>query len=317
MTLVDIADNPIPANATSGFIYALDGVKLRYASWSATAPLQGTVTLLQGRSEFIEKYFETISDLRNMGFNVVTFDWRGQGGSQRLLRAPLRGHVDDFAEYLWDLDAILTQVSLANFAGPHFALAHSMGGAVLLFGHERLRTRFDRAVLLSPMIALADTKGMPSGMVAPIAGALTGLGFGKALIPFGRGELQPSFAGNPLTSAPHRFDRMNAVVSAAPYLCVGAPTIGWIDAACRVMKSFFAPGFGPALKLPVLVVASGADKVVSTRRAEAFCLLTRSANFLEIAGARHELLMEDERFREQALAAFSAFVPGETILEPA
>jgi len=29
-----------------------------------------------------------------------------------------------------------------------------------------------------------------------------------------------------------------------------------------------------------------------------------------VAGARHELLMEQDRFRMQVLAAFDAFVPG-------
>ncbi len=88
-SLVDISDNPVPVGAVTGRCLTQDGIALRYAYWHATGlPLKGTVTILQGRAEFIEKYFETIQDLRARGHAVVAFDWRGQGGSDRLLRNP-------------------------------------------------------------------------------------------------------------------------------------------------------------------------------------------------------------------------------------
>ena len=34
----------------------------------------------------IEKYFEVVGELRRRGFAVAVLDWRGQGGSSRLLR---------------------------------------------------------------------------------------------------------------------------------------------------------------------------------------------------------------------------------------
>ena len=36
----------------------------------------------------------------------------------------------------------------------------------------------------------------------------------------------------------------------------------------------------------------------------------RAGSHLIVPGARHELLMEQDRFRGQVLAAFDAFVPG-------
>ena len=53
--------------------------------------------LFQGRAEFIEKYFETVRELRARGFAVATIDWRGQGGSERALADPRKGHVGDFS----------------------------------------------------------------------------------------------------------------------------------------------------------------------------------------------------------------------------
>ena len=99
MELFATEKNPIPKGAIVGSIKTIDGVQLRYARWRPTGrSTQGTVCLFQGRAETIEKYFETISDLRRRGFAVATLDWRGQGGSERQLRNPRKGHVDSFAE---------------------------------------------------------------------------------------------------------------------------------------------------------------------------------------------------------------------------
>ena len=59
-------------------------------------PLKGTVVVLPGRNECIEKYFETVRDLSDRGFATAVLDWRGQGGSDRLIRDAQRGHVKSF-----------------------------------------------------------------------------------------------------------------------------------------------------------------------------------------------------------------------------
>ena len=63
-----------------------DDIGIRYGVWSGCqSELRGTVLLLNGRKEYLEKYHETICDLNDRGFAVVSFDWRGQGLSDRLL----------------------------------------------------------------------------------------------------------------------------------------------------------------------------------------------------------------------------------------
>ena len=100
MELYALDGNPVPEGGVVGTVMTPDGVRLRYARWRALARRSlGTICLLHGRSEAIEKYFETVDDLRRRGFAVATFDWRGQGGSDRHLRNPMKGHVDSFAEY--------------------------------------------------------------------------------------------------------------------------------------------------------------------------------------------------------------------------
>jgi lysophospholipase len=50
--------------------------------------------------------------------------------------------------------------------------------------------------------------------------------------------------------------------------------------------------------------------VVSTAAIEDVAVRLRAGSHLIIAGARHELMMEQDRYRAQFWAAFDAFVPG-------
>src|SRR5882757_3826823 len=96
MTLVSIPANPVPDDTVAGMLKTKDGASLRFARFAPPPGRKGTVCIFQGRAECIEKYFETVRDLRARGFAVAIVDWRGQGGSQRVLSDPFKGHVRDF-----------------------------------------------------------------------------------------------------------------------------------------------------------------------------------------------------------------------------
>ncbi len=345
MSLIEIPQNPIPEGARSGFIETPDRVRIRYAHWPAAGgQRRGTVTLLQGRAEFIEKYFEVIRDLRARGFAVVAFDWRGQGGSQRLTRNPRRGHVSNFGKYRLDLRTVLKEISLATYPGPHFALAHSTGALVILSDTARLRTMLDRAVLTAPLLGLPTGAWSP-GLVSlwrmvlrklsfgflgqpplkavgarstplierfgfPMARVATLMGLGRMIVPGGNSQILVAFEDNRQTSDRTRFERFNEVLKAAPELGIGAPTFGWLNAAARAMLALRGRKAGPNIKLPCLVLAAGEDRIVSTPVIEDFVSRTKAAAYVEIAGAAHELMMERDVFRDQFWAAFDAFVPG-------
>ena len=106
MTLVSIPANPVPEDVVSGTIKTPDGAELRFARWAPPAGRKGTVCVFPGRSEPIEKYFETVRDLRERGFAVAMIDWRGQGHSSRRLRDPRKGYVRDFADYEIDVETL-------------------------------------------------------------------------------------------------------------------------------------------------------------------------------------------------------------------
>src|SRR3974390_229393 len=60
--------NPVPDDVVTGSVKTPDGVTLRFARWAPPPGRKGTVVLLQGRAEFLEKYFETVRELRARGF---------------------------------------------------------------------------------------------------------------------------------------------------------------------------------------------------------------------------------------------------------
>jgi lysophospholipase len=310
MKLISIPANPVPEDVVTGMLKTPDGVSLRFARWAPPPGRKGTVCLFGGRAEFIEKYFETVRDLRARGFAVATLDWRGQGLSERALSDPFKGHVGDFSEYDTDLETFMRDVVLPDCPPPLFAVAHSMGASVIIRAASRGHRWFDRIVLSAPMIRLAQNPML--GYANKVARLLRLSGLGTAYIPGGdpTAPAARSFVSNILTSDPVRYARMAAILEAEPALGIGAPTIGWANAAFKAMASFADPAYPSQIRQPILIVAAGRDQLVSTPAIEDFAIHLRAGAHVVVAGALHEILMEQDHYRMQFWAACDAFVPG-------
>ena len=310
--LVSIPRNPVPDGAVAGSIRTPDGKRLRFARWRATGrAAQGTILLCQGRSEFIEKYHETIDSFRARGFAVLTFDWRGQGGSERPLPNARKGHVGAIEEYETDLVAVIEQLLLPDCPPPHFLVAHSMGGFLALRSAPLIARWIDRMVLSAPFLGLSERYG-PSDLLAVAARAGDTLGFGKAYAPGGGdtpGEWGP-FASNTVTSDPTRFARAGAILEARPALALGGPTFRWMRVMFDAQANVALPEFGARVPVPILIVSAGADTIVSNTAQESAARLLRTCGRVVIDGAKHEAMMERDLYREQFLAAVDAFLPG-------
>jgi lysophospholipase len=310
MTLVSIPANPVPEDVVTGTIKTPDGAELRFARWAPPANRKGTVCVFTGRSEQIEKYFETVRDLRDRGFAVAMIDWRGQGHSSRRLRDPRKGYVRDFSDFEVDVETFVQQVVLPDCPPPFFALAHSMGGAVMLRVAHAGKRWFDRMVLSAPMI---DLPGYRTGVAArTLLRVLRLAGQGGRYVPGGSDALvgTESFINNLLTSDPVRYARNAAILEEDPTLGLGSPTVAWADTAFKAMRGFRASDYPSQIRQPILMLAASNDSIVSTAAIEEFAYHLRAGSHLVIAGAKHEILQEQDRYRSQFWAAFDAFVPG-------
>lgn len=296
-----------------------NGKAIRAALWPASQPNpKGTICLLQGRAEFIEKYYEVISELRSRGFAVATFDWRGQGGSDRLLADPLMGHVGSFSDYGADFFQFMHEHVLPDCPPPYFALAHSMGGLILLNNLPKLRTMIERALLCAPLIELSQeqrcTFGIPlrQSTIHRFTRVMKILGRGKKYVlgaernPLGK----TGFEANPLTSDGPRYDRNRQFFIDYPELAIAGPTNSWVLETCKAMKQLKNSDFQADIHIPTLLVTASTDRIVSTEAAEYFAKTLRAGHAVSIPGSRHEIMMEKDALRAQFWAAFDSFIPG-------
>lgn len=313
MKLISIPANPVPDDVVTGILKTPDKVELRYARWAPPPGRKGTVCIFHGRTEFIEKYFETVRDLRSRGFAVASIDFRGQGLSQRVLSDPRKGHVDSFADYEIDLETFMKEIVLPDCPPPYYALGHSTGAAVLLRINAKGYRWFDRMVLCAPLLELSKQTFPPYSET--VVSFLKSIGLGRSYIPGGNSTIVASkpFVGNILTSDPVRYARTLSVVETEPALGIGSPTVGWAYAAFQAMHLFDNPAYAAKIHQPVLMIAAGRDVIVSTPRIESYATRLRAGAHLIIAGAKHEIMMEQDRYRSQFWAAFDAFVPGTSV----
>jgi lysophospholipase len=311
MELVSLARNPVPSGAKSG-MFKGHRVSLRFARWEPTRGSgRGTVCVFPGRGEFIEKYFEVVADLRRRGFTVATLDWRGQGGSERLLSNPRKGHVRSFADFDRDLAIFMKEIVLPDCPPPYAALAHSMGGHILLRNATKRDSWFSRMILSAPMIAIEEKRlGAPLPIARVYAETIAGIGLGSLYV-FGGGqrpiETGP-YDGNPLTTDRDRYERNRAIIEAAPWLGLGSPTVGWLRAALRSMKHLAAPDYPARVEVPLLLFAAGMDSIVSTTAIEEFALRLKIGSHVLLPQARHEILQEADPVRRDFWAAFDAYM---------
>lgn len=304
--LIDTPGDPVPPDAQPSWITAADGLRLRAALFPATtAPPRGSVVLSGGRTEPIEKYFETIADFRSRGFTVLAHDWRGQGLSGRELPDSLKGHANGWRPFLNDYRQLLDTFE-DRLPKPWIAVGHSMGGCLTLLALVEGEARVAGAVLCAPML------GIQTGKVHPLAArALTT--FNQAIGRADRFVLgQPgapyddTFEGNALTHDAARFARYRAQVRAEPALALGAPTYGWLDFAMQATARLAQPHRLSRVTVPVEIVSAAEDALVDNAAQAHVARHLPNGGFTEVSGAYHEILMETDDMRNIFLRVFDA-----------
>jgi lysophospholipase len=292
------------------YAYGRDGKSLRIATVYAppdVAP-RGVCVLLHGQTEFIEKYLEVIGELLARGFTVATMDWRGQGGSTRLLADPLKAHIRNFAQYDSDLQVFMDKVVPNLTDRPPIALAHSMGAHILLRAMHDHPEQFTAAILSAPMLR-AQTRGYPPRLARLLCFAHTFAGGETRWVPGmrRRDPLKMTFADQLVTSDQQRFARTQALLRDHPNLRLAGATWGWLEAAYRSMDLVMSRGYAEAISTPTLVFGAGRDRIVDTAATRDFAARLPNGRYEEIETAQHEILMENDAIRARFWNTFDEF----------
>ena len=286
------------------WITAADGVRLRAARWRAPAAT-AHAAILTGRTEYLEKTAITAAAYVARGISVVSFDWRGQGLSDRMADDPLKGHVDTFDDYQLDLDAAL---AAAELTGPLILHGHSMGGTVAVGAIERQAGdgRIKVAVLTAPMFRIAMPRPMRAAAWATMqAGRALGLldrwpPLGDMRTPYALSNPQQ----NVLTQDEEVWAWLGVMARDHPDVALAMPTIGWFNAAEREMRRVRS---ALGLPVPVLCVLGQDESVVDADQIR-ITAARIGAELVEVPDGRHEVLIESPPARAAAWQAIDDFL---------
>jgi lysophospholipase len=294
-------------NRQQGFVLGKDQKKLYWVSLTSPAH-DKAILMVNGRTESVWRYQELFYDLFKQGFDIYSFDHRGQGMSDRLLRDPHMGHVEDFSDYVDDLDLIVKRFNFNSYSR-RFLLAHSMGGAISTrYIQKHPSHPFHAVALCAPMFGIK----MPSPLRAiakPLCKSLTQWRKHPHYAIGQSGYKKTPFEGNDLSNCRIRFEWSSNLFEEIPEIQMGGPTSQWVWQAMlgseRCLKD------AQKINIPLLLIQPSSDSVVDNKAQNHFIsLLSRTradAIMLPIDNAKHEVLVENDEQRNQALDALFGF----------
>lgn len=285
-------------------------VSIRYGIWDCSAERKnGSVVLLGGRKEFMEKHKETIDELKQRRIDIYSMDWRGQGLSTRLLSDRHKGHINNYKEYIEDLDYFINNIVKPVAVSPIIFLAHSMGGHIALRYLHDYPLAVNGAVLTSPMIDI-NVPYVPGWLVRTISRLAVNKGLGHlySIGSEGYSASKKKFEGNRLTSDPARFMDEHRTIESNPDFALGGVTYGWLAAAFDSIDILLSRGYAEKISQQVLIISAGRDRIVSEAAQKAVCSRMRKCRFVSIADSYHEILKERDEIRKAFWKEFDAFV---------
>lgn len=286
-----------------GFLPSFDKQPLFWCK--ITSPRHSkAIVVVNGRIESCWKYQELFYDLFQQGYDIYSFDHRGQGLSARLIDNKQMGHVAEFENYLTDMHDLIEHFDLSRYQH-RFLLAHSMGGAVSArYLQTHPKHPFDAVAFSAPMFGI----NLP-WQIRPIAITLTQLLAATAskptYAPGYRDYYAKPFADNPLTQCAVRYHWFRELYEQKPELKLGGPSTHWVWQSLMAAKQCIQ--LTRQITIPTLVLQGSKDTVVSNAAQIKFITrlarTNRNCELLMIDNAKHEILFEKDEFRNQALDA--------------
>ncbi len=298
----------IPEGWTFSGWTAPDGWVMRRYDWPqpAGAPVRGSLLFQTGRGDMPEKYLEALAHWHAQGWAISGFDWRGQGGSGRLLADPKIGHIDQFSHWTDDLAEFVRGWQPAA-PGPVVMMGHSMGGHLLLRALLEGQVKPDAVVLSAPMLGF-DVP-LPIGWVAAVVRwAARRWPTAKA---WSGNEKPGTLASRQslLTHDAERYADEQWWREQNPALVLGPPSLNWLSQAYDSCLAIEALAGQVKDMTPLLILATQGDGLVSPSAiARVAGLLPQAQLHLYDKDVAHELLREVDAVQADALARVDAFL---------
>lgn len=290
-----------------GFHTTQDKVNLFWC-YIANQANDKAIFIVNGRIEGAYKYQELFFDLYRQGYNIYSFDHRGQGLSDRMAPNPEMGHVESFDDYLRDMDEIIEQFDLNRYKECHL-LAHSMGGNIATrYIQTRTHHPFSKIALSAPMYGV-NVAWYLKPIVTLVAQVMTYCYPQPTYAPGYKGYHPKPFIDNPLSHSEVRYQWFRELYEQQPKLKLGGPSVRWVWKGLASSKQCMRQTEN--ITIPLLLIQAGADHIVSNQAQDEFIDRLKTTNahcqLLSIADAKHEILFEKDIYRNPAMLSISQF----------
>lgn len=257
--------------------------------------------LVNGRAENMLKWTELAYDFYHQGYDVLLFDHRGQGYSQRII--PQKGHLDEFRFYVDDMAKIIEKVTaLFSYSTQHL-LAHSMGALISTYYLANCDHRINKAILSSPFYGIPLKHPIRDELIIALMNIL---GQGERYV-FGKGDYQQTHLEyNELTFCKTRMKWMNRINRKNPAIHLGGPTFRWVHLCLNAIKHL--PKVIPKIEIPILILQAEKEKIVDNKNLEKLTALFPNARCEVILNAKHEILFEQDKLRKETIFKMLEFL---------
>ena len=287
--------------------------QLRVAFWNLNSN-KGTIILQSGRTEFIEKYYEVVSEFIERGFCVAMMDWRGQGLSSRKANNKRIGHIDKFETYDQDLVKVVNECFKSNCPEPFVGFGHSMGGCLMTSYFISSENILSKCILCAPMVSVRANA--VSRRIVSLLGIFEN--FGLSAFPMQKpswdddsGWQEESFLENALTTDEKRFSRTFKFLRQFPDLGIRGITVGWLKHALKRTNDFKSVDWSSAIKRPLLLLDATNDKLVNSSLNKELLGQSDLTTIVSLE-SQHEIMMEKDEIRKKAWEAIDQFLSSES-----
>ena len=246
--------------------------------------------IAHGAGEHSGRYAAVAGRLVEAGYAVYALDHQGHGRS-----AGPRALVRRMDLALVDLHTLVAGAAQKQGGRPPFLLGHSMGGTIATAYALQWPENLAGLILSSPLLSLPQVKpplGLVVGLLSRVAPRL------------GLSQVDPSLVS--------RDPEQVKAYEADPLVLHGKLPARTVGELVRTTRSF--PKQAADLKLPLLIMSAGADRIVEPAGAEMLYERAGSADkTLKVyPGLYHEIFNETEPDRTQVIDEMIAWLDART-----
>ncbi len=283
-----------------GCLTGRDRQLLRYRVYVQDCPRSAMVICHDG-CESLHRYVEWAAFYHAMGHQVYLLDFRGHGGSARMIDNRSVTHIDRFDSYARDLADLTSRIDRKL---PLYLTAFGMGGAVALLYMQKNPHRIRSAGLIAPLLGLELPE--PSGLYRWRLKRSIRRGLGRELLP-GSACYQPNeaYAGSGWRSFA-RFSWYRRLRAADSNLQNNAYTRGWLAAALEASDRIYTSRTGK-ISTRVLLVQAGEDAIVPPELYNQLLTLLPGSTQVCLSEAEHRIQCGDDKTVLDLMSLLNSF----------